>query len=52
MTVKHRSYFFSTVPTPHYLPHNTCLESELKKERGGKRQQKEKDWDIEAESGK
>lgn len=51
MTVKHYSYFFSSVATPHYLLHNTCLEFELKKERG-KWQQKAGEIDIEAERGR
>lgn len=40
--------FFSSIPTPHYLLHNTCLEFELKKGREAW-QQKERDKEAERE---
>lgn len=43
MTVRHYSYIFSLQFTPHYLLHNTCLEFELKKERGNGNKRREKE---------
>lgn len=48
MTVNNYSCF-SSISTPHYLLHNTCLEFELEKEGGGGWQQKERDGVAERE---